>query len=348
MDQRAEHILDCIINQYVTTAEPVGSRALSKLLEMKLSAATIRNVMSDLTDMELICQPYTSAGRIPTDKGYRYFVNKILAIEETKEDTKPIKSLQESTQGQSKQLPQRFEDILLAATRELAQITNCTSVVMSPQPAVSRLKKIELIPLSLTQVLVVLIMQSGMVRNKIVHFRETPSETFLTRLSHILCVYFEGRTISEIRTSLIEKLSQNSETNQESLPLAIRLGKKAFDIEDQGDLYIFGRSNICGFPEFSSQQTLEIIFRAFDDKQALVSFFSDVMDIEGVQIRIGNENKTHDLDQCSVLATSYGNKENLLGSIGVVGPTRLNYSEVISAIDYSSQKLSLAVSQFLD
>jgi len=347
MDSRAEHILECIINQYVAAAEPVGSRALSKILEMKLSAATIRNVMSDLTDLGLIAQPHTSAGRIPTDKGYRYFVNKLLLVEEAKKAKKQSSSspVKKEIKGR---LPQRFEDILLGATRELAQTTSCTGIVMSPQPAVSKMKKIELIPLSHTQVLVVLVMESGMVRNKIIHFRESPDESFLENIRALLCEYFEGKTIAEIRDSLIGRLSEESKEDRDLIPRAIRLGKKAFDVDEQGDLYISGRSNMCTFPEFRNQENLEIVFRAFDEKKALLQFFSKAMETGRLQIKIGNENKEHGLEQCSVFAASYGNKENMLGSIGVVGPTRLNYSEVISAIDHSSRKLSLAVSQFLD
>ncbi|MCP4295903.1 MAG: heat-inducible transcription repressor HrcA [Proteobacteria bacterium] len=346
MDSRAEQILECIIDQYVRTADPVGSRALSKLLENKISAATIRNVMSDLTDMGLIAQPYTSAGRIPTDKGYRYYVNHILTIKQTKNlDSKKFISGQGESEGDS--VPQSFEDILLGATRELAEVTNCPSVVISPQPAVSRLNKLDLIPISPTQVLVVLVMHSGMVRNKIIHLREVPDKGFLEEMENLLSSYFEGKTIAEIRHSLIDTLNSELTIHKELIPQAIRLGKKAFDLEEQGDLYISGRSNMCAFPEFSDQENLEVVFKVFDEKRALVHFFSKVQNKKNVQIQIGNENKENGLDQCSILATSYGNRKNMLGSIGIIGPTRMNYSQVISAIGYSSQKLSMAVSKFL-
>lgn len=342
MDARAETILESIINHYTLTAEPVGSRALSKILTVKLSAATIRNVMSDLTDLEFLSQPHTSAGRVPTDKAYRYYVDKLL------NSNGFVSTAVNSSPFEEQPLPCRFEDILLEATRELARVTNCTSVVMSPRPAASKLKKIELIQLSTTQVLVVLVTQSGMVRNNIVHFRDTPTQDALNQMSNILCDLFTGKQISKIRQELVERLSDEQEQYGNILPQAIRLGKKAFDISEAGELFIFGRSNMCSFPEFSVQDDLQPVFQVFDEKKALVKILTSAIENTNPHIRIGNENADNGLGRCSVIASSYGNRDYLLGSIGIVGPTRMNYSDMLSAIDYSSQKLSLAVSKFLD
>ena len=343
MDSRSEHILECIINQYVQTAEPVGSRALSKSLQKKISAATIRNVMSDLMDIGMIAQPYTSAGRIPTDKGYRYYVNHILTLGQDKPLNFEVPS---SDKGYS--IPQCFEDILLSATKELADATSCPSVVIAPQPAVSTLNKLDLIPVSPTQVLVVLVMQSGMVRNKIINLRAVPEKRYLEVIEDLLSNYFEGKTIAEIRKNLISTLNRETTKYKKLIPQAIRLGKKAFDLNEHGDLYIVGRSNMCAFPEFSDQEHLEVVFKVFDEKRALVHFFSNVRNNNNIQIQIGNENREDGLSNCSILGTSYGNRENMLGSIGIIGPTRMDYSHIISAIGNSSQKLSLAVSKFLN
>ena len=342
MDKRCETILNCIVEHYVRTADPIGSRALSKLLDIKLSAATIRNVMSDLTDMGLIEQPHTSAGRIPTDEGYRYYVNRLLVVEEI------------SDQGIAEQVefepdnPNRLEDILRQAANELSLLTNCTGVVISPQFAVSKLKKIEFILLSEKQVLVVLVTQSGMVRNKIIQLRESPTPQFLTLVSEFLGDLFEGMTMYEIRRQLVGTMSKESFQHEDMLPQAIRLGKKAFDFDGSGEVYISGRSNMCRFPEFQKQEDLSLVYRMLDEKRVLMNIFSQIVNSGGLQVKIGNENEYDGLGHCSIVATTYGNREYLLGSIGIIGPTRISYSDVIPVIDYSSQKLSNAVSQFLD
>ncbi|MCP4754213.1 MAG: heat-inducible transcription repressor HrcA [Proteobacteria bacterium] len=343
MDQRAEIILEKIVDHYVQTAEPVGSRALAKIAELDISAATIRNIMSDLTDMGLIVQPHISAGRIPTDKGYRYYINKVLKkIESSKYEFRSETSRNKENQ------PVRLEDILLDATQELSSMTNFTGVIISPQPSVSRLKKIELIRLNDTQILIVLVTQIGMVRNKIVHLRECPDQETLDSICKVLCDLFEGEIVTEIRSSLVKRLTEHQAAYDDLLVQAIRLGKKAFNLDIANELFVFGRSKMCSFPEFSDQESLQEVYQILDDKTALFNTLVSVMDSDKPLIKIGNENEYFGLDQCSVVAGTYGNREYLLGSIGVIGPTRMNYLKVISEIDYSAQKLSYEVGQFLD
>ncbi len=342
MNKRSEDVLKCVIENYVVTAEPVGSRAIAKLLDTKLSAATVRNVMSDLTDMGLIEQPHTSSGRVPTDRGYRYYINSILKVtDRSREKVLPKEG------ALSKNHPDRLEDILHEITSELSRITNYIGILIPPQPAVSKLKKIELIKLSGNQLLVVLVTQIGLVRNKMILLRECPIQELLNKISTILCRLFEGKTLAEIRSSLIEKLTKNRAMFDRMLPQAIRIGKKAFDTTVADDLLVYGHSKICSFPEFSDQENLEEIYRLVEDKNALNSILADAMESRDIYIRIGNEIEYDGLAHCSVVSSTYGNDDYLLGSIGVVGPTRMDYSTTISAIDYSARKLSWAVGRFL-
>lgn len=343
LDQRAETILENIIDHYVNTAEPVGSRLLAKITELKMSAATIRNIMSDLTEQGLIVQPHVSAGRVPTDLGYRYYINKILNRDESIQY-----KYHTSVSDKKKPHVNKLEDILLEAAWELSSITACTGVVISPQPTLSRLKKIEFIKLSGSQVLVILITQIGMVYNKIVQLRKCPAQKILNKISRLLRDLFEGETITKIRETLVEALTEKKDKYDDLLIQATRLGKKAFDLSSSSELYVLGRSNMCSFPEFKDQKNLKIVYQLLDEKTVLLDILVDVMEEDGIQIKIGNENKYDGLEQCSIIAGTYGNKDHLLGSIGIIGPTRIDYSKIISEIDYSAQKLTDKVDQFLE
>ncbi len=343
MDNRAELVLQMIVEHYTKTAEPVGSRVLTKLLDFQVSAATIRNIMSDLTEMGMIVQPHISAGRVPTDLGYRYYLNQILNLE-----APCFVAFSEMDLKQSDSHAQRLEDILLEVIGDLSRATDCPSIVISPQPAVSKLKKMELIKLSEKQLLIVLISQIGMVRNKIVHLRECPEQEMLDRINSLLCEMFAGQTFLDIRSSLVETVTETMDEYEEIFVQTIRIGKKAFDTDSETDVFILGRSKMCAFPEFRDQESLKILFKLLDDKKALFNTLITVMDQDGIQVRIGNENQHDGLDQCSVIAGTYGSSDYLLGSLGVIGPKRIDYSKIISEIDYSTQKLSYALTQFLN
>lgn len=344
MDQRTEEILEKIIVHFIENAEPIGSRMLSKILDQKLSPATIRNVMSDLTEMGFIEQPHTSAGRIPTDAGYRYYINKLLQQAHLPESSDFKREVTDHVMTQHS----RLEDILLDATHELSTITNCPGIVISPKLSASRLKQIQMVRLSEKQVLVVVVTQIGMVHNKVIHFRSCPTQSELNKMAAVLLGQFEKETITNIRKSLINRLTTITDEYDQLIVQAIRLGKKIFDIEAPGELFISGRSKMCSYPEFYDQKKLAAVYRVFEDKTLLTDIMVEAMGNEGIKINIGTENHHMGLNTCSVIAGTYGNQDYMLGSIGIVGPTRLNYPNVITAIHYSTEKLSFSLSRFLD
>ncbi len=338
LDSRSEAILNSIIELYVQTAEPVGSRALAKRTGMDLSAATIRNVMADLTEMGLISQPHTSAGRTPTDLAYRYYVDVI------RPSTKASRSY--IPESAKRDRPDRLEQVLFEVAGELTESTNCAGLILSPQPAASQFKKIDFISLSHTQVLVVLVTQSGMVKNRILQLRESPDQEALTKMSEILMDLFASKTLAEIQKGLMSALTEG-ETGLSAQ--AIRLGKKAFSFSpgDEG-LLIVGESRLCAYPDFEGAQQLQGIYKVFEEKKALAGIMNEAMSSSGIQVTIGQESQCLELEHCSIVATSYGSLNHRLGSIAVVGPTRIDYPKVMAALDYSSQKLSYAVSHYLD
>ncbi len=344
MDPRTEEILEKIIVHFIKNAEPIGSRMLSKVLKQKLSPATIRNVMSDLSDMGFIEQPHTSAGRIPTDAGYRYYINKLVTQSNSSSPDQYI----DQVEGEELTQHNRLEDILLDATKELSSLTNCAGIVISPKFSASRLKQLQLVKLSDKQILVVIVTQIGMVHNKVIHLRTCPDQEDLNKMAVILLELFEGKSIAQIRKNLVDKLSKTKEEYDPFIIQTIRLGKKAFDIDSHGELFISGRSKICSYPEFNDQNKLMAVYKVFEEKTSLTDFMIEAMDNEGLKINIGAENQDNGLITCSVIAGTYGNQGYMLGSIGIVGPTRINYPNVITAIQYSTEKLSFSLSRFLD
>ncbi|MDT8447030.1 MAG: heat-inducible transcriptional repressor HrcA [bacterium] len=342
MDSRNQRILDCIIEQYIDTAEPIGSRAISKQLDLSLSAATIRNVMADLTEMGLLCQPHTSAGRIPTDLAYRYYVQKTVAL--LAQQPQKVDPQEASYTDEFARRYQRLEDVLQDAADELTASTHCTGLALGPRPSTSKLKRVELIGISQTQVLVVLVTQAGLVKNRIISFRECPNQEDLNKIAQILVDHFVGLGIGEIQESLLETLAAEA---QELSAHAIRIGKKALELDATGEVFISGSANLCQYPEFSDHLNLQKVYQRIEDKGQLYQMMDELTQTEGLHIQIGDENQKFGLQSCSVLASTYGSHDNLLGSIGVIGPTRINYPRVIQAINRSSRKLSWAVGHFL-
>ncbi len=339
LDPRAEQILEAIVRLFIEQMEPVGSRALAKLKSMNYSAATIRNVMSDLTDLGLISQPHTSAGRVPTDQGYRYYVDKLTSSCSLTAHFTPCKN-------EPAIKASRLEDLLIEMAEELTAATNCTGVVLSPQSHVSKFKQIDFISLSASQVLVVLVTQTGLVKHRILKLRECPPQESLSKMALILMDLFAQKTLAEIRQSLLNTLSEN---DQGLSAQAIRLGKKAFNLEKENNsLFITGESRICGYPDFTTHSELSRIYQMLEEKQSLSNLMHQMAQKEGVQVAIGQENHLAGLENCSIVAQAYGRHGYRLGSVGIIGPTRLDYPKVMAALDYTSQKLTHVVSHFIE
>jgi len=341
LNDRNQQILNTIIEHYIQTAEPVGSRSLAKLAKVGLSAATIRNVMSDLTEAGYLSQPHTSAGRIPTDLAYRFYVDQV------QQHHRPSSPLPEENDDFGSKLGKQYqslEDVLQSVADQLTADTHCTGVLLAPRPTPSVLKKVELIGISQTQVLVVLVTEAGMVSHRIIAFRECPAQEGLNKIASTLRNLFLGKVIGDIHDRLIETLADEA---QELSAPAIRIGKRAFAVDRLGSLYLCGSANLCEYPEFQNSENLRKVYRQFEDKASLTTLFETMSQTEGLHIQIGAENHGYNLESCAVFATPYGSKGKLLGCIGVVAPTRIDYPKVMDAISQSSRKLSYAVNHFL-
>ena len=335
LDERVKEILSAVVANYIRTAEPVGSRALSKVLEISLSPATIRNIMADLSDLGFLEQPHTSAGRVPTDKAYRFYVDSMVAANAVPRN---IQRMIDTTLGESSQ---DLEHLLANTTKLLAGLTRFTGIVAAPRVARSRLKMIEFVKMNSRQVFVVLITQSNMVHNKIIETSEELSQEFLNNVSEYLNAHFSGQSLLGIRARIMESLAEEKERYDQLLAHVARLSKKAFELPESSNVYVEGQANIVR--DFADVETVQRLLRTLEEKICIVHILDQTVQATGIQIFIGIENSEEALQDCSVIAAQYGTENNFLGAIGVIGPTRMDYPRVIPIIDYTAKILSQAL-----
>ena len=335
MDDRERTILTAILDSFIRTGDPVGSRTLSKVLAMGVSSATIRNIMADLTEHGYLDQPYTSAGRVPTDQAYRFYVNSYVGRFELPQEIK--EEIDEHIDNPDGNL----ENLLVSTAKLIAELTRFTGVAAAPSLYSTRLKLLEFIKVDRHQVYAVLITKSNMIYNKIIEVSEDLPQDFLHSVSKFLTEEFAGQTLSEIREKILESLVQEKEQYDQLLAHVVRLGKKALDFATVGELYVDGKFNIV--KGFSDTEKIQRLLLALDEKESIVRVLREALDFPGVHINIGLENANIDLQDCTVISAKYGNGSYALGAVGVIGPKRMDYLRVIPIIDYTARKLTNAI-----
>lgn len=337
LENRVRAVLLAIVENFIQTGEPVGSRTISKITDLGLSAATIRNVMADLTEQGFLEQPHTSAGRVPTDKGYRYYVNAHQMPEPVSSQTRDMiqDALGDPTAG--------LDRLLSNTTKVLAELTRFTGIVASPHMGSTRLKMVEFLKINPQQIFVVLITQSHMVHSRILRLSEDLSQDFLNSVSRYLNDQFVLKSLVEIRQQVLESLAEEKEQYDQLLAHVVRLSKRAFDLSNQRELYVEGQSNILN--DFHDIGKIRGLLRALEEKMALIDLLDHTLEESSVNISIGQENKLEYLDGCSLVTAKYGTDEQSIGTIGVIGPTRMDYLRVIPIIEYTARALTQSMGQ---
>lgn len=338
LSDRSRTILRQIVESYLTTGEPVGSRNLSRVLPMTLSPASIRNVMSDLEQLGLIAAPHTSAGRLPTQLGLRLFVDGLLEIGDlTSEERRKIEA-QIVTKGQ-----RSIDDVLSEASEMISGLSHCAGVVLAEQQ-VARLKHIEFVPLEPGKALVVLVGEDQLVENRIVTLPQGLPPSALAEAANYLNTHIRGLTIAESR-EYVEKELQNSKAELDGLTQKVikaGLAEWSGSFDDRQSLIVRGQSNLL--KDLSVQDDLERIRHLFDDleqKRDLVQLLGLSESADGVRIFIGSENKLFSLSGSSlVVAPFHDDSRKIVGVLGVIGPTRINYARIIPMVDYTAKLVS--------
>ena len=337
---RAQHLLRTLIECYVRDGLPVGSRTLTRESGMNLSAATIRNVMADLEEHGFVSSPHTSAGRVPTDKGYRYFVNALLRFQPPgQNEIDELKRHFESHAGDSKAL-------VTAASQMISSLTHLAGVVTVPREAHASLSQIEFVGLSGNRVLAILVVNGREVQNRVVQLDRHFAADELRRAAAFLNEQFGGQELAGVRARLVAQLQETREQMNRLMIDAITLAQRAFaeqPDERDADMVIAGETNLMGFAELSNVDRLRRLFEAFSEKRDILHLLDQSLHGEGVQIFIGHESGFQILDDCSVVVAPYTQDDRVVGVLGVIGPTRMAYERVIPVVDIAARMLGTAL-----
>lgn len=326
LNDRKIQILKAIINDYIATAEPVGSRTLAKKYDLGVSSATIRNEMSDLEDMGLIIQPHTSAGRIPSELGYRLYVDRLMNTSEL--TPKEQEFLHSVVSGNIT----RIEYLMEETAKAISMLTNYTTIISEPVLKRTALKQIRLMPLDESAIMLIIVTEGNFVKNHIIRVNKAPSDEDLFSVSVKINNILKGHTLEDINEHTIMALQKELKEYSGLLKPVLKAVQKTIRSAENVHLHMSGAKNILTFPEFSDISKATEIFRAFEEKNNLVSLLEDAKSND-IRILIGNEINIKEMKDCSVITTTYNMGENTKGSIGIIGPTRMNYNQVVSVLN---------------
>ena len=333
LDERKQKILQAIIRNYMETGEPVGSRTISKYSDLNLSSATIRNEMSDLEEMGYIVQPHTSAGRIPSDKGYRLYVDHIL--EEKNHEVQELKDLMiERTD--------KMEQVLKQVVKVLAANTNYATMVSAPTYHRNKLKFIQLSKVNATQILAVIMIEGNIVRNKVIDVTEELEQETVLKLNILLNSVLNGLSIEEINLAMIQNLKEQAGIHSELVGSVIDAVAEVIHSEDEVEIYTSGATNIFRYPELSDNGKASELISTFEEKQQLSDLVNQTLensDSKGIQVYIGQETPIQSMKDCSVVTATYELGEGLQGTIGIIGPKRMDYENVLKTLKTLTEQL---------
>jgi len=334
LDPRAGELLKLLVERYIRDGEPVGSRTLSRAAGLHLSPATIRNIMGDLDELGLVSSPHTSAGRVPTAAGYRYFIDTLLAQE-------PLSDA-ELERIADELLPRvGHDDLLQAASELLSSLSRMAAVVTVPRRNFAILRRIEFLPLSEHRVLAILVVNQREVQNRIVRTDREYGADELERYANALNEHFAGQDLGALRQRLLDDMQAAKARVDETLLKAVEMAQRALDVADpQPDYVLAGGANLMAFQEMSDVRRLRELFDALDRKRDLLHLFDQCLVADGVRIFIGNESGYRVLDECSVVTAPYTVNGRAAGVLGVIGPTRMAYSRIIPVVRETAKVLS--------
>lgn len=328
LNERKIKILEAIINDYIETGEPIGSRTIAKKYDLGVSSATIRNEMSDLEELGLIIQPHTSSGRVPSDKGYRLYVDKFMGERKlTKEETEFLKNVISSNIN-------HMDYLMEQTAKALSILTNYTTVISKPKINEINIKYIQLMPLDEVSIIAVLVTENKDIKNIVVKINKELCQNDLLLISNKISNIVKNYSLDEIKENLILNDKTFFSEEDEIINLVFKEIFKLFKEEEEIKLYTSGVNNILDFPEFSDVEKAKTIFQTFEEKDTLVNIFckNDKTNSNSIQILIGNENTIEPLKDCSIVKTEY-KIANAIGTIGIIAPTRMDYAKAVSVLN---------------
>lgn len=329
LDERKRKILNAIIRNYLDTGEPVGSRTISKFSDLNLSSATIRNEMSDLEELGYILQPHTSAGRIPSDKGYRFYVDAMM--EEKEREFAEMREMK----GVLVERQNKVETLLKQVARVLAQNTQYATMISAPRSKRSKLKFIQLSRVDARQLLAVIVLEGNVIKNNILPVEEELDDETLLKLNILLNTNLNGLAIDEINLAMIAVMKQQAGIHSHIVGEVIDAVAEAIRAEEDLEIYTSGTTNIFRYPELADQQKASELLNTFEEKKLLGEFLQDThaeVEETGIQVYIGSETPVQSMRDCSVVTATYELGGGMKGTIGIVGPKRMDYDKVVTTL----------------
>ena len=334
LNERKQKILEAIIRNYMETGEPVGSRTVSKYTDLNLSSATIRNEMSDLEEMGYILQPHTSAGRIPSDKAYRLYVDTILQRKD--EEVSEMKELMVEKAD-------KIDLLLQQVAKLLAKNTNYTSMVTKPKYQHKRIKFIQLNQMSERQLLVIVVLDNNHVSNKFINLMTDADENVIAQMNFLMNTALTGLDFTEINMAIMQQIKEKAGEYGELASSILDCISEVMTEEDDSEIYTSGATNILKYPELSDKEKMTGLLSTFEEKQMLSAWANDEPPEDdkehGIQVYIGEESPVESMKDCSVVTATYRIKEGVYGKIGIVGPKRMDYEKVVGTLENCMQQL---------
>lgn len=336
LDERKFMILQAIIDDYITTAMPVGSRTISRKSGVGFSPATIRNEMSDLEELGYLDQPHTSAGRVPSVKAYRLYVDHLLKVARLSGEER--RRMQEHLNRRSEQV----ESVIRSAANVLSDATRYTSVIVAPKLGALRIKHVQLVPVTERTALLIIVTNAGIVKDAVIHIPEGLDADHLYNISRMLTEKLADKPLDAVRQTFAELL-RDAESNRRLLGDALNAIEQKLGGQDAVDVVIGGGANLLNYPEYSDVEKAKSFFAVLESKETIRKLVSRDGGME-VTIRIGPENGVPELKDCSIVTASYRVGDDAGGTLGIIGPTRMNYNRVISVLDFMGRALSEVLS----
>lgn len=341
LDDRSREMLALLIRTHISTGEPVGSRTISKLTREGLSAATVRNIIADLEESGYLEQPHTSAGRVPSDKGYRFYVDHIL--EEKRLSESDQSALEAGLFGA--QWP-NTEQLMARASHLLSELSESVGIVISPSIAHDVIKHIDFVRMGDGRILVITVSRAGIVQDRLVIIDEDLSQDELNRTANYINANFGGMSLVAIRSELIKRLSEEKAIYDRLLQNTVKLWNRGLEGDETADVFVDGASNIIIKPDFTDAERMRELLRVFEEKSRLIKILNECVgpaEERSVTVRIGAENNIPGLRGCALITSNYRSGDNVIGSLGVVGPVRMEYARTIGLVNYVARLLEQAL-----
>lgn len=333
MDSRKQKILEAVVLDYIETAEPVGSRTISKKYDLGVSSATIRNEMADLEEMGLIEQPHTSAGRIPSDAGYRYYVDYLMEKSDIKEEAQQL--IHQAIQDKQ----QRVGEVLRDSMKMLAEVTNCTTVMMLDSSRGSTLKLLQLLLVEPGKALMVIITEGDKIENRFLDIPESMTKEDLELVSMMINQNLRGLKVDDWQRNILENIFHNLTRQRQVVDCALEMLSSILDIKNKDKkIYLGGSLNMLSQPEFKDVNKVKTLLHSLEQEEVLTQLMEGDNET-GITVKIGAENGLDEVKDCSVIVANYKVKGETVGKVGLIGPTRMDYATAVSMLNAMAQTL---------